>query len=214
MTATTGPSHAFAYAMCPMHIIHQRMILRFLHRRLAALMGSSTSRSAVNSSGVSTAGKPVMIFLTLRPQATNMTALIEHEEVCVRVALLLATGEFLLVLGIGRSVPSCQKGGEEGTSLARLVAKRVVHSSAVRAGKRSWCAQARFNGAGEKIRRSTHASKSLLGHRFVVSGPPTRRFFRCRHGLPSVESLSDDVRAGIMCRCLRASGLTLQGVGS
>ncbi len=78
------------------------------------------------------------------------TGLSNHQEVFDRVAFLLATVIFLLLLGIFRTVERSLSTimptrGEEGTSFARLVAKRVVNSSAVRAGRRSWCAKARFN---------------------------------------------------------------------
>jgi hypothetical protein len=77
-------------------------------------------------------------------QEADVTALIDHEKVLDRVALLLATVEFLLVLGIGRTVDR---------SLSTIMPKRGVvellsvsnmsaNSAAVRAGSRSWLAKA------------------------------------------------------------------------
>jgi hypothetical protein len=61
-------------------------------------------------------------------QAANMTGLIDHEEVVDRVTLLLAAVVCLRVLWIGRSVPSCQKGGKEGHPPAVwLRASRLNH---------------------------------------------------------------------------------------
>jgi hypothetical protein len=46
-------------------------------------------------------------------QEAHVTGLVDHEEVLERVTLLLAAVVFLLLFRrwIGRSVPSCQKGG-------------------------------------------------------------------------------------------------------
>jgi hypothetical protein len=84
-----------------------------------------------------------------RTQETNGTGLIDHEEVLERVALLFAAVVFLLVLGIGRAVDwslstIMPKRGGVGLSFVRLVARSAVNSSAVRAGSRSCCANARF----------------------------------------------------------------------
>jgi hypothetical protein len=78
-------------------------------------------------------------------QEVNATALITHEQVVERVALFLATGVVLLVLGISRAVDrslraSMPNRGEVGPSCDCAVVRRVAHSSAVRAGSRSWCA--------------------------------------------------------------------------
>jgi hypothetical protein len=83
-------------------------------------------------------------------QETNVTGLVDHEEVFERVALLFATVVFLLLLRIVGAVDGSlstilPKRGGVGSSFVRLVARRAVNSSAVRAGSRSWCANARFN---------------------------------------------------------------------
>jgi hypothetical protein len=59
-----------------------------------------------------------------RTQEADMTGLIDHEEVFERMALLLAAGVVLLVLGIGRSVDRSlstimPKRGDTGTSSVR-----------------------------------------------------------------------------------------------
>jgi hypothetical protein len=84
-----------------------------------------------------------------RTQETNVTGFIDHEEVLERVALLFAAVVFLLVLGIGgtmdRSLSAIMpKRGGVGTPFVRLVARSAVNSSAVRAGSRACCANARF----------------------------------------------------------------------
>src|SRR6266516_3527331 len=83
-------------------------------------------------------------------QEANVTGLIDHEEVFDRVAFLLATVILLLVLGILRAVDRSlrtimPKRGDVGTAFVCVVARRVANSSAVRAGSKSWCANARFN---------------------------------------------------------------------
>jgi hypothetical protein len=80
-------------------------------------------------------------------QEAHGTALIDHEEVFDRVALLLAAGEFLLVLGIGRAVDRplstiMPKRGGVGATFVRSAASSTATSSAVRAGRSSWCAKA------------------------------------------------------------------------
>ena len=82
-------------------------------------------------------------------QETNVAGLIDHEEVFERVALLFATIVFLLLLRILRAVDwslstIMPKRGGVGISFVRLVARSAVNSSAVRAGSRSCCANARF----------------------------------------------------------------------
>jgi hypothetical protein len=80
-------------------------------------------------------------------QEANLTALIDHEEVFDRVALLLATVELLLGLGIGWAVDRAlrtimPKRGGVGTPSLRLSASIPANSSAVRAGRSSWRAKA------------------------------------------------------------------------
>jgi hypothetical protein len=80
-------------------------------------------------------------------QETNLTGLIDDQEVFDGVALLLAAVEFLLVLGIGgamdRSLRTIMpKRGASGATFLRGAARSVVKSSAVRAGRSSWCAKA------------------------------------------------------------------------
>jgi hypothetical protein len=82
-----------------------------------------------------------------RTQEANVTALIDHEQVFERVALFLATVIVLLFLGISRAVDwsfsaIMPKRGDVGPSFESLVVRRVASSSAVRAGSRSWCANA------------------------------------------------------------------------
>jgi hypothetical protein len=82
-----------------------------------------------------------------RTQEANVTALIDHEQVLERVALFLATVVFLLVLGISRAVDRSfsaimPKRGDVGPSFECWVERRVANSSAVRAGSRSWWANA------------------------------------------------------------------------
>jgi hypothetical protein len=78
-----------------------------------------------------------------------MTGLIDHEEVFERVTLLLATVVFLLVFWIGRAMDRAfgtimPKRGDVGASCVCVVVRRVANSSAVRAGSKSWSANARF----------------------------------------------------------------------
>jgi hypothetical protein len=63
------------------------------------------------------------------------------------MALFLATVVFRLFLGISRAVDRSFRAilpqrGDVGPSFECLVVRRVAHSSAVRAGSRSWCAHA------------------------------------------------------------------------
>ena len=80
-------------------------------------------------------------------QEANVARLMDHDEVFERVALLLATVILLLVLGILRAVDRSlstimPKRGDVGPSFDCLVVRRMASSSAVRAGSRSWCANA------------------------------------------------------------------------
>jgi hypothetical protein len=80
-------------------------------------------------------------------QEADVTGLIDHEEVLDRVALLLAAVVVLLVLGIGwavdRSLSAIMpKRGSPGATFVRSAASSTVSSSAVRAGRISWCAKA------------------------------------------------------------------------
>jgi hypothetical protein len=87
-------------------------------------------------------------FIILLPfiggtQEANVTGRIDHEEIFDRVALLLATIVFLLVLEIfgalDRSLRTIMpKRGVVDSSFDCLVVRRVANSSAVRAGSRSW----------------------------------------------------------------------------
>ncbi len=75
-------------------------------------------------------------------QEADVTALIDHEEVLDRVALLLAAVVVLLVLGIGwavdRSLSTIMpKRGDKGTPSVRLAASITAKSSALRAGSNS-----------------------------------------------------------------------------
>jgi hypothetical protein len=72
-----------------------------------------------------------------------VTGLIDHEEIVDCVALLLATIVFLLVLEIFGALDwslctIMPKRGVVDSSCDCLVVRRVAHSSAVRAGSRSW----------------------------------------------------------------------------
>ena len=83
-------------------------------------------------------------------QEAEMTGLIDHEEVFDRVTLLLATVVVLLVFWIGRAMDRTfgtimPKRGDVGVSCVCMVARRMAHSSAVRAGSMSWLANAKFN---------------------------------------------------------------------
>jgi hypothetical protein len=80
-------------------------------------------------------------------QEANVTALMNHEQVFDRVALLLATIMVWWFLWIFWAVDwsfstSMPKRGEVGTSLVCLLARSVAHSAAVRAGSCSCCAHA------------------------------------------------------------------------
>jgi hypothetical protein len=80
-------------------------------------------------------------------QEADVTGLIDHEEVFDRVALLLATIVFLLVLWVGwavdRSLSTIMpKRGGRGTPSVRLAASITAKSPAVRAGRSSWWAKA------------------------------------------------------------------------
>ena len=80
-------------------------------------------------------------------QETNMTSLLDHEEVFDRMALLLAAVVVLLVLWIGGAVDRSlrtimPKRGDVGMPFARSVVSKAAKSSAVRAGSSSWCAKA------------------------------------------------------------------------
>jgi len=75
-------------------------------------------------------------------QEANLAGLIDHEEVFDRVALLLATVVFLLVLGIDWAVDRplstiMPKRGDKGTPSVRLAASITAKSSALRAGSNS-----------------------------------------------------------------------------
>jgi hypothetical protein len=75
-------------------------------------------------------------------QEANVTGLIDHEEVFDRVALLLATVVFLLVLGIGGAVDRSfsaimPKRGGPGATFVRSAVSSTAKSSAVRAGSSS-----------------------------------------------------------------------------
>jgi hypothetical protein len=80
-------------------------------------------------------------------QEADGTGLLAHTEVVARVALLLPTLVFLLVFGIGGAVDRSlrtimpQRGGP-GAPFVRSAAHCMAHSSAVRAGRSSWCAKA------------------------------------------------------------------------
>jgi hypothetical protein len=90
-----------------------------------------------------------LAFIGLTQEA-YATGLIDHEEVFDRVAFFLATVILLLVLWIGwavdRSLSTIMpKRGDVGTPFVWVVARRAANSSAVRAGRKSWWANARFN---------------------------------------------------------------------
>jgi hypothetical protein len=80
-------------------------------------------------------------------QEANMTGLIDYKEVFDRMAFLLAAVVVLLVLWIGwavdRSLSTIMpKRGDKGIPFVRLAASITANSSAVRAGRSSWCAKA------------------------------------------------------------------------
>jgi hypothetical protein len=88
-----------------------------------------------------------LAFIGLTQEA-HATGLIAHEEVVDRVAFLLATGILLLLFSIGGAVDRSlstimPKRGDVGPSCVRVVARRVANASAVRAGSKSCCANAR-----------------------------------------------------------------------
>ena len=81
-------------------------------------------------------------------QEADVTGLIDHEEVLDRVALFLATVVFRLSFWIGWAMDRAfgtimPKRGDGGVSFAWVVARRGANSSAVRAGRKSWWANAR-----------------------------------------------------------------------
>jgi hypothetical protein len=90
------------------------------------------------------------VAFTGRTQETNVTALIDHEEVFARVPLLLATVIFFLLFRILRPLDRPlrtlmpTREAVEDTSVLGL-ASSVANSSAVRAGRRSWSAKAWFS---------------------------------------------------------------------
>ena len=80
-------------------------------------------------------------------QEADVTGLIDHKEVFERMALLLATLVVLLVLGIfgaldGSLRTIMPKRGDRGTLFACWAANISANSSAVRAGRSSWWANA------------------------------------------------------------------------
>jgi hypothetical protein len=85
-------------------------------------------------------------------QEGNVTGLLDHQEVFERVMLLLAAVIFLLFLQIFRTLDwpfrtiMPKRGDVEGTS-GWCFASSAASSSAVRAGRRSWSANVRFNTA-------------------------------------------------------------------
>jgi hypothetical protein len=77
----------------------------------------------------------------------HMTGLIDDTEVFDRLAVLLATVVVLLVLGIGWAVERALRTlrptrGDNGRPFVCLAASIPANSSAVRAGRSSWCAKA------------------------------------------------------------------------
>ena len=83
-------------------------------------------------------------------QETNLTGLINYEEVFDRMAFLLAAVVVLLILWIGWAVDRSlrtimPKRGDKGPPFARFAASITAKSSAVRAGRSSWRAKAQFN---------------------------------------------------------------------
>jgi hypothetical protein len=88
-------------------------------------------------------------------QAAPRTGLIDHAEVCARVARLLAAVVFLLGLWIGGAVDRAlrairPKRGAVGATCVRSAASSPAQSSAVRAGRSSGYATARFTTAGRR----------------------------------------------------------------
>jgi hypothetical protein len=80
-------------------------------------------------------------------QEAEVTGLIDHEEVLDRVARLLAAVVVLLVLGIGGAVDRSLRAimptrGVVDLPSVACVANIAAHAAAVRAGSRSWSANA------------------------------------------------------------------------
>jgi hypothetical protein len=80
-------------------------------------------------------------------QETHVTGLIDHEEVFERVAFLLATVKFLLLLRVFRTLdgpfsPIVKKRTEGAKASVGGVVSIAAKSSAVRAGSSSWSAKA------------------------------------------------------------------------
>ena len=80
-------------------------------------------------------------------QEAQVTGLSAHEEVLDRVALLLAAVVCLLCLWIGWAVDRALSAilpnrGGPGATFVRAAVSRLASASAVRAGRRSWCAKA------------------------------------------------------------------------
>ena len=85
--------------------------------------------------------------LTGVAQEANVTRFIHHKEVFERVAFLLPTVILLLFLRVFRTVDGpfstiMPKRGGVDPSFDCLLASSAANSSAVRAGSRSWCANA------------------------------------------------------------------------
>jgi hypothetical protein len=85
--------------------------------------------------------------LTGVAQEANVTGLVDDQQVFDRVALLLTTVMVLLFLWIFRAVDRplrtiMPKRGDVGTPIVRSAASKAAKSSAVRAGRSSWCAKA------------------------------------------------------------------------
>ena len=80
-------------------------------------------------------------------QEANTTGLLNHKEVFERVAFLLATVVFLLLLWIFRAMdgafsPIVDKRGDVEAPSVSCIASLAAKSSAVRAGSSSWSARA------------------------------------------------------------------------
>jgi hypothetical protein len=108
--------------------------------------------TAVGEGLVVSIGQALVVCLACRggTSEADRTPRLDHEEVFERVTRLLATGEVLRVLGIGGAMEGSlwtirpTRGGA-GPTFTRCAASRRVQSSAVRAGRSAWGAQARFN---------------------------------------------------------------------
>jgi hypothetical protein len=132
--------------ICPLFVLDD------LRKLEAHLIGSSSTSRILTSAYKSIALQLSQAFIMHLPfiggtQAAQVTGLIDHEEVFDRVARLLATIVFLLVLGIGRAVDRSRSAimptrGGPGATFVRSAASSTAHSSAVRAGRSSWWAQA------------------------------------------------------------------------